>query len=67
MLGKSDDMRSKSDKFFIFFQEFFNEVSKCMPKPEKKPKKIGIGAAAKKGAQQAMMEELKAKQAAQRK
>lgn len=26
MLGKSDDMRTKSDKFFNFFTEFFNEV-----------------------------------------
>jgi hypothetical protein len=26
MLGKSDEMRTKSEKFFIFFTEFFNEV-----------------------------------------
>jgi len=43
MLGKSDEMRSKSEKFFMFFTDFFNEVQKNMPKPEvKKKAKAGL-------------------------
>jgi hypothetical protein len=49
MLAKADEMRSKSDKFFVFFTEYFNQVIKCMPKPEepKKNKKGPAGRAAK--------------------
>jgi len=39
MLGKNDDMRQKSDKFFKFFTDFFNDVNKSMPKVETKKKK----------------------------
>ena len=49
MLQKSDEMRTKSEKFFIFFTEFFNEVQKLMPKPEvKKKAKAALGSAVKK-------------------
>jgi hypothetical protein len=62
MLGKSDEMRTKSDKFFIFFTDFFNEVQKNMPKPEvkKKTAKVAIGNAIKKAGAAAMMAELAA-------
>lgn len=62
MLGKSDEMRTKSEKFFIFFTEFFNEIQKLMPKPEvKKKAKTAMGTAAKKAGAANMMAELMAK------
>lgn len=44
MLEKKDEMRSKSDKFFKFFAEFFDQIQKCMPKVEE-PKKRSAAAA----------------------
>lgn len=38
MIKKSDEMRQKSDKFFEFFVNFFNEVHKSMPKIEEEKK-----------------------------
>jgi hypothetical protein len=68
MIGKSDEMRQKSDKFFTFFTEFFNDIQKNMPKAEKKkPAKAAMTSGAKKAGAAAMMAELAAKQAAQRK
>ena len=63
MLGKSDECRTKSDKFFVFFTDFFNEVQKNMPKPEVKKKagKAALANATKKAGQAAMMAELIAK------
>jgi hypothetical protein len=60
MVTKGDEMRTKSDKFFIFFTEFFTEVQKNMPKAEvkKKTTKAAVGMAAKKIAAAAMMAEL---------
>ena len=63
MFGKNDEVRNKSDKFFAFFIEFFNEVQKNMPKPEVKKAKKAVGMAAKKAGAAAMMAELAAKQA----
>ena len=62
MLGKNDDLRKKSDKFFKFFCEFFDDIAKNMPKEEKKSKSKMAGAA-KKAGHAAMMAELMAKQA----
>jgi preprotein translocase subunit SecE len=62
MLGKNDDLRKKSDKFFKFFTEFFDDIQKCLPKEEKKSK-AKAGAAAKRAGHAAMMAELMAKQA----
>lgn len=71
MLGKSDEMRTKSDKFFIFFTDFFTEIQKNMPKPDVKKKKPAAGAvmgmAVKKAGMASMMAELAAKQASQKK
>lgn len=46
-------MRDKSDKFFEFFCNFFNEVHKSMPKIEEEKKKNPLAEARK--AQAAMM------------
>ena len=35
MLAKSDEKRTKSEKFFAYFTEFFDHVQKAMPKVEK--------------------------------
>ena len=36
MIDKSDEKASKSDEFFKFFIQFFDQVVKAMPKEEKK-------------------------------
>jgi hypothetical protein len=46
MIGKTDEMRAKSEKFFGFFTEFFDKVNTNMPKIEK-PKKEKAGGASK--------------------
>ena len=38
LLGKSDVMRSKSDEFFKFFNEFFAQVVNVLPKVQLAPK-----------------------------
>lgn len=53
MVKKSDEMRDKSDMFFQFFCNFFNEVHKAMPKIEEEKKKNPMAEARK--AQAAMM------------
>ena len=67
MIGKSDEIRQKSDKFFKFFIEFIDSVQKNMPKPEKKKPVQKLQAAAKKAGMASMMAELQAKQAAMKK
>lgn len=72
MLEKKDEMRSKSDKFFKFFAEFFDNVHKALPKVEEPKKEKKGGTAAKGGrgksaAQASMMAELQAKQAQMKK
>mmetsp|Transcript_30251 Transcript_30251/g.46272 ORF Transcript_30251/g.46272 Transcript_30251/m.46272 type:complete len:169 (-) Transcript_30251:21-527(-) len=59
MIGERDEMRKKSEKFFLFFTGFFDDVHKSLPKQEKKDKKPK-GARA---GQSNLMAELKAKQA----
>ena len=61
MIGKNDEMRQKSEKFFRFFTDFFDEVNKYLPKIEKKPAKSKAKAAANKAGHAAMMAELAAK------
>ena len=36
MLPASDEKRAKSEKLFAFFNGFFDDVQKSLPKPEKK-------------------------------
>lgn len=62
MMNANDELRKKSDKFFIFWTEFIDEVTKCIPKPEKKPTGNTKAAAMKKAAGDALMKELMAKQ-----
>ena len=45
MVKKSDEMRQKSDKFFEFFINFFNEVHRSMPKIEEEKKETPQAAA----------------------
>jgi hypothetical protein len=45
MVKKSDEMRTKSDKFFEFFVNFFNEVHRSMPKIEEEKKETPQAAA----------------------
>lgn len=68
MVGKNDEMREKSEDFFKFFTRFLDDVFKQLPKPQPKPKGKK-GAAAKKApsGHAAMMAELMAKQAANKK
>lgn len=61
MLPASDEKRTKSEKLFEFFNGFFNDVQKSLPKPEKKP--TGGAAAKKKFQNAAMMAELAARMA----
>lgn len=66
MIKKSEEIRSKSEKFMEFFTAFFNDVQKAMPKIEepKKEKKVSTAKKAGKSVMQMnMMAELKAKQA----
>ena len=75
MIGANDDMRKKSDAFFKFFTAFIDDVQKVIPKPVKASKKKAVdvlkGAVDKKAgakaAQSAMMAEMMAKQAANKK
>jgi deoxyribodipyrimidine photolyase len=67
MVDQKEEMRTKSDKFFTFFTEFFDKVNQVMPKIEEPKKEKKAGAATKKVvktvARLNMMDELKAKQA----
>jgi len=61
MLEKKDEMRAKSEKLFGFWTEYFDQIQKCLPKPEEpKKEKKGKGKSA---MQAAMMVELAKKQA----
>jgi len=56
MLEKKDEMRAKSEKLFAFWTEYFDQIQKCLPKPEEpKKEKKGKGKSA---MQAAMMVEL---------
>mmetsp|Transcript_10806 Transcript_10806/g.18111 ORF Transcript_10806/g.18111 Transcript_10806/m.18111 type:complete len:172 (-) Transcript_10806:52-567(-) len=61
MFSANDEVRQKSEKFFTFFTQFFDDVVKQLPKPEKKSVKKPAANAAKKMGQSDMMAELKAK------
>ena len=58
VLGKNDEMRQKSDKFFLFFSEFINQIHMSMPKVDKPKANKG-----KRAAQAALMAEMMAKNA----
>lgn len=60
MIGKSEDLRQKSEKLFTFFIGFIEDVAKSMPKEEQKKKKTNAGGP-NKANHLAMMEEMKAK------
>jgi hypothetical protein len=64
LIGKEDELRKKSDKFFTFWTELINDISKNIPKPQKakKPKTgTAAGNAMKKATQNALLAELQAK------
>ena len=71
MVDQKEEMKTKSDKFFAFWTEFFDKVGVAMPEIEEPKKEKKAGNAAKKVvktvARMNMMDELKAKQAALKK
>lgn len=70
IVSANDEIREKSDLFFKFWNNIFDQINKSMPKIEapKKAKKEGAGGGAKvnpqRAAQAAMMAEMAAKRAA---
>ena len=61
MISKQDEMREKTDKFFIFWTQLIDKIDKEIPKPKAAPKGDKLKTAAKKAGNAALMAELASK------